>query len=220
MYVYMHTCVAAKLESQRTTGTKTPGEGGAAAAGRTKLLLYYCRTQETPDQEGHQRNRRVHGGSKRHRQDWKAQRGGRERHQEDRREQRKDQSGPQGQRDPTRITNIAVGNFPACPYLRHTPHARYLGDAGIFFYRGFPKNTRGPLYIIRTYVLYPLALKIVFPKNTGGILYVRIIRAVRCALVHGGSHMGNEYGRPLGSWQAALLCYYNNSPLIPFFRTI
>jgi hypothetical protein len=39
----------AKLESQRTAGSKAPREG-AAAAGRTKLLilLYYCRTQETP----------------------------------------------------------------------------------------------------------------------------------------------------------------------------
>ena len=38
-YVYMHACATAKLESQRTAGSKTPGEG-AAAAGRTKLLLY------------------------------------------------------------------------------------------------------------------------------------------------------------------------------------
>jgi hypothetical protein len=36
----MYTCAAAKPESQRTADTKTPGEGGAAVAGRTKLLLY------------------------------------------------------------------------------------------------------------------------------------------------------------------------------------
>jgi hypothetical protein len=41
-----------ELESQRTAGSKTPGEG-AAAAGRTKLLLYYCRTHETPGTGGH-----------------------------------------------------------------------------------------------------------------------------------------------------------------------
>ena len=69
--------------------------GGAAAAGRTKLLPYYCKTHETPgapedtrgDQEGHQRDRRTHGGSKRHQEDRRAQRGDRERDPEDRREQ-------------------------------------------------------------------------------------------------------------------------------------
>jgi hypothetical protein len=66
MYVYMHACATAKLESQRTADSKTPGKG-AAAAGRTKLLLYYCRTQETPgtpedtrgNKEGYQRDRRI-----------------------------------------------------------------------------------------------------------------------------------------------------------------
>ena len=50
-YVYMRYGAAAKLESQRTAGTKTPGEGGATAAGRTKLNYHYAavgyRTQET-----------------------------------------------------------------------------------------------------------------------------------------------------------------------------
>ena len=32
----------AKPESQRTAGTKTPGEGGAAAAGRTRIKLSLC----------------------------------------------------------------------------------------------------------------------------------------------------------------------------------
>jgi hypothetical protein len=89
----------AVLESQWTAGCKTPGEG-AAAAGRTKLLLCCCRTQETPgasedtrgNKEGHQRDRRTHGGSKRHHEDRRAQRGDREGHQEDRREQRGDRS--------------------------------------------------------------------------------------------------------------------------------
>ena len=68
MYTYIHACAAAKLESQRTAGSKTSGEG-AAAAGRTKLLLYYCRTHdhETPgapedtrgNEKGHQRDRRA-----------------------------------------------------------------------------------------------------------------------------------------------------------------
>jgi hypothetical protein len=87
MYVYMHACATAKLESQRTAGSKTPGEG-AAATGRTDLLLYYCRTHETPgapedtrgDKEGHQRDRRA----QRHHEDRRAQRGDRERHQEGR----------------------------------------------------------------------------------------------------------------------------------------
>jgi hypothetical protein len=48
MHTCARACATAKLESQRTAGTKTPGEGGAAAAGRTKLLLCYYRTQETP----------------------------------------------------------------------------------------------------------------------------------------------------------------------------
>jgi hypothetical protein len=39
VYTYIHACATAKLESQRTAGSKTPGKG-AAAAGRTKLLLY------------------------------------------------------------------------------------------------------------------------------------------------------------------------------------
>ena len=102
-YVCMHACATAKLESQRTVDSKTPGEG-AAATGRTKLLLYYCRTHERPgapedtrgDEEGHQRDRRA----QRHHEDRRAQRGDRERHQEDRREQRGDRSRPQGHTDP------------------------------------------------------------------------------------------------------------------------
>jgi hypothetical protein len=50
-------CATAQLRqttvgSERTAGTTTPGEGGATAKGPTtdygKLLLNYCRTQETP----------------------------------------------------------------------------------------------------------------------------------------------------------------------------
>ena len=59
--VHMRTCATAKLEIQRTAGTTTPGEGGATAAGHTKLLLYCCWAQETGapedtrgDQERHQ----------------------------------------------------------------------------------------------------------------------------------------------------------------------
>jgi hypothetical protein len=52
IHAYIHTCATAKLESQRTTGTKALGEGGAVVAGRTKLLLYYCRTQEPRDTRG------------------------------------------------------------------------------------------------------------------------------------------------------------------------
>ena len=100
----MNACATAKLESQRTAGSKTPGKG-AAAAGRTKLLLYYCRIHETPgapedtrgDKEGHQRDRRA----QRHHEDRRAQRGDRERHQEDRREKRGDRSKPQSHKDPT-----------------------------------------------------------------------------------------------------------------------
>jgi hypothetical protein len=46
MYVYMHTL-------QLTAGSKTPGEG-AAAAGRTKLKLLLChyRAQEPRDTRG------------------------------------------------------------------------------------------------------------------------------------------------------------------------
>jgi hypothetical protein len=91
----MHACATAKLESQRTAGSKTPRKG-AAAAGRTKLLLHYCRTQETPgapgdtrgNKEGHQRDRRA----QRHHEDRGEQRGDRERHQDDWREQRGDPS--------------------------------------------------------------------------------------------------------------------------------
>jgi hypothetical protein len=61
-----HACATAKLESQRTAGSKTPGKG-AAAAGRSKLLLCCCRIQETPGapedtrgiKEGHQGDRRA-----------------------------------------------------------------------------------------------------------------------------------------------------------------
>jgi hypothetical protein len=103
-YVCIHACATAKLESQRKTGSKTPGKG-AAAAGRTKLLLYYCRIQETPgtpedtrgNKEGHQRDWRA----QRHHEDRRAQRGDRGRYQEDRREQRGDRSRLQGHRDPT-----------------------------------------------------------------------------------------------------------------------
>ena len=74
----IHTCATAKLESQRTAGSKTPRKG-AAAAGRTKLLLYYCRTKETPgapedtrgNKDEHQRDR----GAQRHHEDRRAQRG-------------------------------------------------------------------------------------------------------------------------------------------------
>jgi hypothetical protein len=82
-YVCTHACATAKLESQRTAGSKTPGKG-AAAAGYTELLLCYttlcyCRTQETPgapedtrgNKEGHQRDRRA----QRHHEDRRAQRG-------------------------------------------------------------------------------------------------------------------------------------------------
>jgi hypothetical protein len=59
----MHACATAKLESQRKAGSKTPGKG-AAAEGRTKLLLHYCRTQEAPDTRG-QRHWRARGGIRR-----------------------------------------------------------------------------------------------------------------------------------------------------------
>jgi hypothetical protein len=92
---------------QRAVGSKTPGKG-AAAAGRTKLLPYYCRIQETPgapedtrgNEEGHQKDRRA---QKHHDEDRRAQRGDRERYQEDRREQRGDRSRPQGHMDPTKL---------------------------------------------------------------------------------------------------------------------
>jgi hypothetical protein len=62
----MYTCATAQLESQRTADTKTPGEGGTAAADRTKLPLYYCGIQETPgaseDTRGIQRDTRGTGG--------------------------------------------------------------------------------------------------------------------------------------------------------------
>jgi hypothetical protein len=69
------------------------------AAGRTKLLLYYCRINETPgapedtrgDKEGRQRDRRA----QRHHEDRRAQRGDRKRHQENRGEQRGDRRKPQ-----------------------------------------------------------------------------------------------------------------------------
>jgi hypothetical protein len=107
----MHKCATAKLESQRTAGTKTPEEGDARAA----LNYYYVTVGPkrhqgpgpgTPedtrgDQEGHQGDWRAHGTrgrgvqeAKRHRQDGRAQQEDRERHQEDRREQRRDRSGP------------------------------------------------------------------------------------------------------------------------------
>jgi hypothetical protein len=45
VYCMYTTCIQ---HAHALLGTKTPGEGGAAAAGRTILLYYYCRTQETP----------------------------------------------------------------------------------------------------------------------------------------------------------------------------
>jgi hypothetical protein len=79
-------------------GQQDARRGGTAAAGHAKIPLCCCRTQETPgapedargdqDQEGHQRDRRAHGGSKRHHEDRRAQRGDREKRQEDWREQR------------------------------------------------------------------------------------------------------------------------------------
>jgi hypothetical protein len=66
MYVCcIHACATGKLESQRTAaGSKTP-EKGAAAAGRTKLLLYhYCRIQDPRDTRG-TGGRRTRGGIRR-----------------------------------------------------------------------------------------------------------------------------------------------------------
>jgi hypothetical protein len=57
---HWHTCATVKVESQRTAGSKTPGKG-AAAAGRTKLLLYYCIVGPTR----HQGYRRTRGGIRR-----------------------------------------------------------------------------------------------------------------------------------------------------------
>jgi hypothetical protein len=59
-YVRIHGCATAKLESQRTAGSKTPGKG-AAAAGRTKLLLHNC----IIGSKRHQGHRRTHGGIRR-----------------------------------------------------------------------------------------------------------------------------------------------------------
>jgi hypothetical protein len=65
MCVYIHACATAKLESQRTAGRKTPGEG-AAAAGRIKLLLHFCRIHERPgapeDTRGIRRDTKGTGG--------------------------------------------------------------------------------------------------------------------------------------------------------------
>jgi hypothetical protein len=105
MYVYIHACATAKLESQRTAGSKTQGKG-TAAANRTELLLliYYCRIQETPG-AGHAGE--YYGGTPKGPEGTEtprgpeAQRGDRERHQEDRREQRGYRSRPQGHMDPT-----------------------------------------------------------------------------------------------------------------------
>jgi hypothetical protein len=104
MYVCVNTYIhalpgTAKLESQRTAGSKTPGEG--AQRPRAALNYYYAtvgpkghRRTRGGDQEEHQTDRRAHGGSKRHHEDPRAQQEDRERQQEDRREQRGDRSRP------------------------------------------------------------------------------------------------------------------------------
>jgi hypothetical protein len=95
MYTCMRYCTA-KLESQRTAGSKTPTPGeGAAAAGRT-IINYHCCAAVGPTR--HQGHRRTRGGIRRDtigtgrpsdttRTGGRgAQRGDRGRHQEDRRE--------------------------------------------------------------------------------------------------------------------------------------
>ena len=95
-FVHAHViCAKAKLRAQRPVGTTIPREGGTTTAGHTKLLLHYCRTQETPGTRstgGHVVLSRetpvgpegTAGGSGE----------APEQHQEDRREQRGDRSGP------------------------------------------------------------------------------------------------------------------------------
>jgi hypothetical protein len=115
-YACTHACAITQLNyianERRTPRHQEKGAQHTTAAGHTKkLLLCYCRTQETPGAPGD-----VRGGQERHQRDRGAQRGNRERHQEDRMEQRGGRSGPQGQRDPKRARFFSCSTV-ACVHV-------------------------------------------------------------------------------------------------------
>ena len=76
MATAMHACAAANLNSQRTAGTKIPREGGGAQRPLATLNYYYTTVGPKEHQghrrtcggikskEGHQRDRRAHGGTR------------------------------------------------------------------------------------------------------------------------------------------------------------